>query len=340
MKHAPRLKELAARLLETQRLVLTTHSGPDGDGIGSTLALARALQERGRNVTCLLPEPLPDRYRFLDLEGLIRDPGEIMDGPEGTWDLALVLDTNQWEMIGPVGDWLRPRVAKVVYLDHHPLNGAVRPEVFGDPDAASTGELVYRLLHHNLGWSLSHRVAESLYVSISFDTNSFKHIRSNPASLLIAADLITRGVDTNWVYRHLFASNSPSKARLLGWVLSSMRFECDGRLAYVMIPFRLIGELGLTRDETRDCIQHILEIRGVEVAATLKEMEPGEVKVSLRSKGACAINAAACDLGGGGHPLAAGCDLRGTCEEAWERVRPELVRAIEGRPRAAEPERA
>ena len=341
MRRAPRLKELAGRILQAPRIVLTTHAGPDGDGIGSTLALGRALEEHGHDVTRLLPETLPPRYRFLDPDRSMTERTTLeAEAPDAAWDLAIVLDTHQKEMLGDLADWLEPRAAQVVFLDHHPQRGEARPEVYGDCDAASTGELVYRLLHQNLGWSITREVAQALYVSISFDTNSFKHIRSNPASLLIAADLITRGVDTNEVYRHLFASNSPAKARLLGWALSSVRFECEGRLAYVTIPHRLIGELGLDlefwRVAMRPGIQHILEIRGVEVAATLKEMEPGEIKVSLRSKGACAIDGAAAALGGGGHPLAAGCDLQGTCEEAWEVLRPKLVEAIEACGRASE----
>jgi bifunctional oligoribonuclease and PAP phosphatase NrnA len=208
----------------------------------------------------------------------------------------------------------------------------MRPDVYGDAAAASTGELVYRLLHQNLGWSITASVAEAIYISISFDTNSFKHIRSNPASLVIAADLVTRGVDTNRVYRHLFGSNSPSKARLLGWVLSSVQFDCGGRLAWVGIPHRLVGELRLERDEMRDSICHILEIDGVEVAATLKEVEPGKIQVSLRSKGACPINGVAAALGGGGHPMAAGCDLPGSCEEVWARLHPLLARLAEAVP--------
>jgi phosphoesterase RecJ-like protein len=328
-----RLKELAARISGARSVLLTTHFGPDGDGVGSTMALGEALEEHGVSVTRLLPEPLPRRYRFLDPRGLITHPIEAKERlGEIRWDLGLILDTHQWEMLEGAAEWLRNRTAETVFLDHHPQCPGMRPEVYGDPDAASTGELVYRLLHQGLGWSITASVAEALYIAISFDTNSFKHIRSNPASLVIAADLVTRGVDTNRVYRHLFGSNSPAKARLLGWVLSSMQFDCGGRVAWVCVPHRLVGELGVERDEMRDSITHILEIDGVEVAAMLKEMEPGKVQVSLRSKGAFPINGVAAALGGGGHPMAAGCDLAGSCPEAWERLHPLLVRLVEAVP--------
>jgi bifunctional oligoribonuclease and PAP phosphatase NrnA len=328
-----RLKDLSRRISGARSVLMTTHFGPDGDGVGSTMALSEALEDHGFSVTRLLPEPLPRRYRFLDPRGLITHPAEAKERLSGTrWDLGLILDTHQWEMLGGAAEWLRTCTAEAVFLDHHPQSAGDRAEVYGDCNSASTGELVYRLLQEGLGWSITPPVAEALYIAISFDTNSFKHIRSNPASLAIAADLVTHGVDTDRVYRHLFGSNSPAKARLLGWVLSSARFDCGGRLAWVCIPHRLVGELGLERDEMRDSITHILEIDGVEVAATLKEMESGKIQISLRSKGVYPINGVAAALGGGGHPMAAGCDLVGSCEEAWGRLRPLLMGLVETAP--------
>ncbi len=326
MNEVADLKGLARRILAARTFFLTTHAWPDGDGIGSLVALGRSLEIHGHDVTMVLPDPLPNRYRFLDPKGTIHSWAEAQEGlADRSWDLAIILDTHQKDMLGPMGDWLLAPGRPALFLDHHPQEPPGRPEVHGDPDAVATGELVYRLIHHQLGWSIPPEVAEPLYVAISFDTNSFKYIRSNPASLLIAADLVTRGVDTNRIYRHLFASNSREKARLLGWVLSSVQFEFDGRLAYIKIPHQIVRELHLERDELRDSITHILEIQGVEVAATLKEMDPKEIKISLRSKGECAINQVANRLGGGGHPLAAGCDFNGTIEEAWSALRTSLA---------------
>lgn len=323
------LAGLARRILDARSILLTTHSCPDGDGIGSLVALGRALEAEGRTVMRVLPDPVPDRYRFLVKPQEVPSATEAIPKLEGSsWDLTLVLDTNQWEMLGELGSWLRRREAPTLFLDHHPQELPERSEVYGSPDAAATGELVYSLIRDHLGWPITPEVAEPIYVAISFDTNSFKYIRSNPASLLIAADLVGRGVDTNKIYRHLFASNSRSKARLLGLVLSSVQFDCEGRLAFVKIPYEVVRELGLERDELRDSITHVLEIQGVEIAATLKEMTPGEVKISLRSKGHCSINGVAALLGGGGHTLAAGCDFAGTVDAAWAALRDPLVEAL------------
>jgi bifunctional oligoribonuclease and PAP phosphatase NrnA len=319
------MKDLASALMSARSVILSTHAGPDGDGLGSLVAVGRALEAQGARVLRVISDPLPSRYRFLDPEAQIRTVKELTEAEQGHgWDLVLILDTHQWEMLGSAKDWLKERELPTFFLDHHPQSCEGRKEVFGDCDATATGELVYRLLRYYLGWSITQEVAEALYVAISFDTNSFKYIRSNPAALSIAADLVTRGVDTNWIYRNLFASNSQAKARLLGWVLSSAAFECEGRLAYVLVPHQVVKELCLERDEMRDCITHLLEIKGVEVAVTVKEMSPGEVQISLRSKGTWPINGVARQLGGGGHPLAAGCDFNGSMAAAWEALRTPL----------------
>jgi bifunctional oligoribonuclease and PAP phosphatase NrnA len=332
------LKLLADRLRSVRSVVLTTHSGPDGDGLGAVVAMQRALESRGCSVLSLLPDPLPARYGFLDGGGRLRCLAQVpAEELERDWELGLVLDTHQWEMLPPVGDWLKARQIPTVFLDHHPCARASAPEIFGSADAAATGELLYQLLRHELGWPIPPEVAEPLYVAISFDTNSFKYIRSNPSCLRIAAELVEAGVDTNRVYRHLFASNPLSKARLLGWVLSTVQFDCGGRLAYVAIPLAKVGELGLGRDDLRDCVTHILEIQGVEADATLKEMAPGEIKISLRSKGSFPISGVAQRMGGGGHPLAAGCDFNGSMEDAWRHLRAALLELCQGLGAAAGP---
>ncbi len=322
------MQALADTLRTARSVLLTTHACPDGDGIGSVTAMRSILDARQMNSCVLLPDPVPRRYSFLDPEERVRHARM----PERDWvpliegsDLVLVLDTHQWDMLGCLAGPLRSAGLPALFLDHHPAPPGGLPGVLSDPDAASTGELVYRLAHDVLGWEIPLPAAEAIYISISSDTNSFKYIRSNENSLVIAADLVRRGVDTNLVYRNLFASNSHGKARLLGYVLSAIEFDWDGRIASAKIPYRLVHDLALEQDEMRDCIQHILEIRNVEVAAVLKECHPGEIKISLRSKGACSISEVAAELGGGGHPLASGVDLEGSLDEAWDRLRPHLV---------------
>lgn len=314
----PDLAALGAKLAAARAVVLTTHSGPDGDGLGCLVALRNALENQGKRVLSLIPDPLGDRYRFLDPDKKMRTPSEVGAEDQGPWDLALVLDTHDPHLLQDAGAWLNERGVPILFLDHHPML-VDRPGVYGDIDAVATGCLIYRMMKL-MDWPLRKVEAEPIYIALSFDTNSFKYLRNDPEALLIAADLIGAGVDTTWVYRYLFASNPMRKAKALGWMLSHVRFEAEGRLASISIPHALVQELALDRDDLRDGITHLLEIDGVEIAAALKEMHPREVKVSLRSKGRYTINGVAQALGGGGHTLAAGCEVNGDLEHAWREV--------------------
>lgn len=317
----PTISELAPKLAAARSVILTTHSGPDGDGLGCIAALGEILEAGGWRVLRVLPEGMPGKYRFLDPEGSFHPLAHVRDRIEREdWDLAIVLDTHQWSLLKGVGDSLKEAKVPTVFLDHHPQDGPDRPEVYGSCDAVATGVLVYHLIVDEMKRRLTPAAAEALYVSISFDTNSFKYIRSCPESLLVGAELLRVGVDSTRVYRNLFASNPLRKARLLGWVLTSAEFLAEGRLAYVVVPHSMVQSMALDRDDLRDSVNHLLEIDGVEIAVTLKETEPGEVKISLRSKGTYVINGVAASLGGGGHALAAGCELVGPLEDVFRRV--------------------
>ena len=165
MQHQPDMQEMAGTIRGARRILLATHAGPDGDGIGSMVALARALDAQGKQSTCLTPDPIPQRYSFLDPEGRIRWFQEAPDALSAEFDLAVVLDTHRWEMLEGMGEWLRGRQVPTIFLDHHPVDTPVRPGVYGDSQAAATGELVYRLLHDHLGWAIPSETSMTLYCS-------------------------------------------------------------------------------------------------------------------------------------------------------------------------------
>ena len=323
---------LADRIREASSVLLTTHAGSDGDGLGSIVALSRAIVRAGKRAAILLPDREANRYRFLDPEGTFRIFPEDCDqlGSE-VWDLGLVVDTHQPSQLRGVDTWLRESGIPILYFDHHPVSREFEGEIYGDSAAVAAGCLVYKLIRDDLGWEIDRPIAEPLYIAISYDTNSFKYLRSDPEALDICAELIRCGVDTTWVYRNLFASTPLRKARVLGWVLSHMDFHENGRIAVVSIPFHVIDEHKVERDDLREAVTQILEIDGVEIATVLKEMSPGDVKISLRSKGSFTINQVAAALGGGGHTLAAGCEYVGHLDDAWAALGPRLSAVLDGR---------
>ena len=320
------MKPLAERILGAQRLLMTTHRDPDGDGIGSILALSAALRRAGKQTDAILPDPCPNRFRFLDTDRLLRDllcDANELGSPRP--DFALVIDTHQWAQIGRVGELIREANIPTLFLDHHPVRGNYRDDVYGDPNASSTGELVYRLLLHYLDMPIDAKIGGCIYASIAFDTHSFRYVRNSPSPHLIAADLLSRGVDANQIYRHLFASNPVGKMRLFGRLMSAVQIEQNGELAWVGLPQAWIHEHGVSDDDIRDAVNCLLELEGVEVAVLLKEIDGESVKVSLRSKGKIEIHEVARELGGGGHCFAAGATLSGDLEASKTQVLDRVV---------------
>jgi bifunctional oligoribonuclease and PAP phosphatase NrnA len=311
------MRRLAERIRASRRVLLSTHSDPDGDGIGALLALTIALKRTGVEVDCLLPDPCPERFRFLDPDGYLRSlPSDARSLDCERPDLVLILDTHRWALLGRVGELIRAAGFPTIFLDHHPVGGVLREDVCGDADASSTGELVYRLLHSHLDLPIDSRVGECLYTAIAYDTHSFRYVRNSPSPHLIAADLLSRGVDATHVYRHLFASNPVGKMRLLGEVLGAIEIREEGRLAYAELSLDAIRNHECAPDDLRDAVNYLLEVSGVEVAVLLKEAQAGEVKVSLRSKGRLEVQDTAQTMGGGGHPFAAGATLSASLPEA------------------------
>jgi len=313
------MKELAERIRSSGRILLSTHKDPDGDGIGALLALGMALGHAGHEVHAILPDPCPERFRFLDRDGILRQLPEgakniahaIDERTAPGIDLALIVDTHQWGLLGRLGEMLRAEQIPTQFLDHHPVDGGGREDVSGDPDASSTGELVYRLLHSYLDLPIDEKIGLCLYTAVAYDTHSFRYVRNSPSPHLIAAEMLTRGVDAAHVYRHIFASNPVGKMRILGRILREIHIEEDGRLAWAEVPLDWIREGEVSIDDLRDAVNYLLEVEHVEVALLLKEVEGGEIRISLRSKGRIAIHEIAQRLGGGGHPFAAGATMYG-----------------------------
>lgn len=325
------MKVLAERIRAAHRILMSTHQDPDGDGVGAILALGRALEADGKEIDLLLPNRCPHRFRFLDEQDRLACLAEGADDlgvPRP--DLALIVDTHRWSLLGRIGELIQKQEIPTLFLDHHPVRDPDRRDVYGDPNASSSGEVVYHLLTEELGLPIDKKIGECLYASIAFDTHSFRYIRNSPSPHRVAAELLTLGIDANWVYRHLFASNPIGKMRLMGKLMSSVQIGESGQLAWVTLPSEWIREFGVCADDVHDVVNFLLELDGIEVAILLKEVAPSRVKISLRSKGKVKINGVAQALGGGGHPFAAGAslahDLDQSCDRVLELVTPLLAK--------------
>ncbi|MBU1700967.1 MAG: bifunctional oligoribonuclease/PAP phosphatase NrnA [Candidatus Eisenbacteria bacterium] len=330
MNPSRQLQEVARHLQSVTSVMLTTHAQPDGDGIGSILALGRALEQLHIKVILINSDPTPVRFEYLDADKQIVVWREGAQLPEV--DLILVLDTHNLDMLGGLEEPIAASPIPHIFLDHHPQRASLPgTECYCIPEASSTGELVFDLIHL-LDIPLDAAMAECLYVSLTYDTNMFKYIRNQPRTLEVAADLIRAGANADRVYRHVFASNPPEKIKLLGTLLMQTAFACGGRLCYVDIPCDLFKGAGVTQEALRDIVTLLLEVAGVEIAVVFKETSPAEVKVSLRSKGILSINGIAAEFGGGGHPFASGIEMSGSLTEVRDKVLNRLCCLLESSP--------
>lgn len=305
-------------------VVLTTHEGPDGDGIGSELALARALRRMGKRVTIVNPGDTLKRFRFLD-----RDDDIHVLRPEHArvirnGDLALLVDTGELRRAGAVGEILATRQGPVAAIDHHAPNGMAIDGILA-PDFSSTGELMAHVLAR-LGTDMTPDIAEALYAAILFDTNQFRFCRNDAEVFHVAAHLVATGADAEVIGKRMFGTVTRDIMLMQSRLMSAATFEQDGRLAWAVVDPRMLAGLRLDRDEVRSMVNVLGDIEGVEIAVLFKTFDDDTVKVSMRSRGTVELHDVAQALGGGGHPFAAGADVRQPVPEVTERTL-DLLRA-------------
>ncbi len=300
-------------LTEKDRFLIACHENPEGDAIGSELALALALRKMGKTATVLNADPVPGNLRFL--------PGAetVVSTEDGAgYDVAVVVDCGSPERTGRVGAELR-KCPLMINIDHHRTNGDRGDLALVDPDAAATGLLIHRVLTA-LRYDIDPDVAVNLYVAVLTDTGSFHYSSASPEAFEVAGDMIRRGVDPWGVAEQVYETQSAGRLRLLGRVLGSLEIASGGRVASIATTRTDLSEFAEGKDALEGFINYPRSIVGVEVAVSFREEERGGIRVSFRSKGRVDVSAVAARFGGGGHRNAAGCTVPGTLAEVRRKV--------------------
>jgi phosphoesterase RecJ-like protein len=297
---------VAPLFLAHRRFVLTTHANPDGDGLGSQIALASWLRDTGRDARIINHSPTPAVYRFLDPDGIItlydprRDAASLAAA-----EVIVVMDTNHPDRLRSMRQEVVASRAVKICIDHH-----LEPDPFAryyliDEDATSTGEIVYHLLMRLHGPTLTPVIASGLYCAIMTDTGSFRYPRVDREIHEIVARLIDCGADPVTVYADVYERWSGGRIHLLGETLANLRTEYSGRLAYVSITRDMLRRTGTTEEDTDNFTTYPMSVDGVLVGILFLELDGG-LKISFRSKGDIPINELARQFGGNGHKNAAG----------------------------------
>jgi len=326
------LDDVVRLIRENEDFFLVTHLGPDGDALGSQVALGRFLKKLGKRVAMINSDAPP--YSLDWMPG--GDDVEVFDGSLDQHealadaDVAFVLDTNDEERLGKVGSMVRESTATTVLIDHH-----LEPEewfdvAFVQDKAAATGELIYELIAAIDPDLIDSEIATALYTAIMTDTGSFRYSSVTPQLHRIVADLLERGeVSPAPIHETMYDRKSMPGLRLLGRTLNRIRLRYDGQLGYSVVTQRMVEDTGASWDDKQGFVNYVLSIEGVKVALLFSEVDDGS-KISFRSEADVRVDEWARHFGGGGHRNAAGAYVkRPSFEEVIEDVVEAAGRYIE-----------
>jgi phosphoesterase RecJ-like protein len=328
------LDTLIHQLKLAPSVVLSTHRNSDGDGLGAQLALFYGLRQLGKQVCIVNPDRPPKKYAFLGTDERVGVFGAT-EIPRSA--LALVLDTNDRRLLGPLIEALEKSCDQILFVDHHPvLRSGPTPTIGSvvDVSAASTGEIAYRLLQ-GLGVEMTPEIARALYTSVVFDTQLFRYVKSDPRSHLMAADCLRFEREPEAIHRALFATYTVQKMSFLARSLSTVEYFNDGRVAFLSLSAAEARANGLDPDEIADVIDLVMNIGSVQAGALLREDGPGDFKLSLRSKGGVQVLALAENFGGGGHPFASGAYLKGSAGSLRAQLLDQMIALVGPAPRTS-----
>lgn len=309
------LAQIGSTLREYHRFAVLGHVRPDGDALGSQLALALSLQQLGKDVTVWNEDGLLEKYDFLPGgERLTRPPTEPQD-----FDVVIALDTATQNRLGTAGEAVRH--AKIwINIDHHPSNPGYGDLVYIDPTSPATGQILFELIQSEQ-LPMDPAIAENLFIAISTDTGSFQYPNTTARTFEIGAELVRAGVNVGRVSQLLYENYPRRRTELLRELLGTMRFEANGKIASFSLSLKVAAELGVRPEDNEGLIDHLRAIHGVIVAVFFEELAEGRVRVSMRSKSEAVDVSAICQkFGGGGHKLAAGARVRGTLTEVEQKI--------------------
>ena len=320
-------REIARTICTANRFAILSHIRPDGDAIGSQLALALSIQQLGKTVVAWNEQGLPESFRFLKESNLITaPPSEAQD-----FDVVIALDTASQQRLGSALTAVR-HSDTWVNIDHHISNPGYGDLVYIDPVAAATGEIIYELLRAE-DLPLTYAAADALYVAISTDTGSFRYPNTNARTFEIAAELIQSGVNAGAISNKLYESYPKRRVQLLGEILPKATFDADDKVASLTLTNEAKERLNLQHDEIDGLIDYVRCVNTVIVALFFEELAEGKVRLSARSKSdKIDVNRICSEFGGGGHPRAAGARIRGKLEEVrslvLKRVLDEIAKSL------------
>lgn len=307
--------------------VIVSHYSPDGDAIGSTIAMGMFLERLGKKAVLYNRDGVPANLSFLPGVSSVKSTID----PSVRFDVAIMVDCGQRKRISD--DFAQSKAfSTVVCIDHHLLDDCEADVALLDSAAASTGEVVLRLMRR-AGFEPDRRVAQCIYTTLVVDTGFFKYSSTTAESFSLAADLVRAGAEPWTVSKHLEESHPACRMKLLALSLASLSVEQGGRYASMDVTQAMLSGAGATMELSDEFATYPRAIEGVEVSALFREMEDGRTKVSMRSKDFVDVAALARIFGGGGHARAAGFRVKASVADTKARVSEAVAEALADLPK-------
>ena len=318
------MRAITEEVRKHHRFLITTHVEPDGDAVGSTLAMLHALKAMGKDVVACLSDPVPPIYRFL--------PGSreiLAEVPLGfVPEVVIVLDCSELNRAGEVLKNLDFTSVVIINIDHHNSND--RYGTFAHvEESAATGELVFKLIEE-LGIRMTREMGMCVYTAILTDTGGFRYRNTTRGSLRIAAEIVGLGVNPGEIAEKACESYPLERFQILGRALKNLRVSCDGKVADFFVTQKMFNGADVPPSIVEGFVNYPREIDGVLVSVFLREKAKGKYRVSLRSKGDADVSQVAQFFGGGGHRNAAGCVVEGDLETARDLILRRVCEAVRG----------
>jgi len=314
------LDSISGKIKDAKVSLVLSHQNPDGDTLGSMLSMGAILRKAGHKVDHVVPDFVPKAYRFLPFSNLVKTPDD--NSLSRNYDLAFSLDCGSVKRLGKSGGLWSGAKTKI-NIDHHISN-----EQFGDincidPDATSTGQVVYWIAK-GLNVPITPEVATLLYATLLTDTGCFSNSNTNANALHWGAELIDLGADHLTVYKEVFLKKPYKAVKVFASALSDLTLIQDGKIAWTYISDESLKKYGATSEDTDDIIDFVMRTEGVEVGMFFRE-DGHETKVSLRSNSDFDVSKIAVANGGGGHKRAAGINIKAPFLEVKDQMLASIV---------------
>ncbi|MBQ8654102.1 MAG: bifunctional oligoribonuclease/PAP phosphatase NrnA [Clostridia bacterium] len=314
---------VAALIRESQRIALCCHVNPDGDTLGSALALRLGLISLGKDAEVFCQDKTPDILRSLAGIETVRVPEEA----QGRFDLLISIDVSDEKRMGRCIS-LMDMADRTAQIDHHGTNPCFMQVNSVDPASPATAVLIREQLSA-LGVALDSRIAACLYAGLSTDTGNFAFASTTAETFRVMAELMEAGLQLGEMNRQLFRQRAKAQVQLLNRALSTLEFHRGGQVTLMTLTRKDFEECGALPEHADMVVNYGLDIEGVKASAMLRENGDGKVKVSFRAVEPARVDRAAASFGGGGHAQASGATMDGPLITAKEQVLAALIRALD-----------